>query len=445
MQVTLAFQGSRGDVQPGVVLATELERRGHRVVLAVPPNLVAFAASAGLDARPCGVDTAELLTSPLVTRDMASRNPRRRLAAVTAVTVAGGRAARAALTDLAAGSDVLVGSSVGQESAYDVAEVHSIPYVPLHFCPVRSNGVASVVPVPSALPGFVHRAAWWALDTTLWRASRGAHTTLRAELGLPPMTSSVAGALARSGVTEIQAYDAALFPGLTEEWGPARPLTGFLHPDARTRAAVQRAAPVTDGLDSWLRAGTPPVYIGFGSMTVPGGAALLDELVAAVRRAGRRVLLVGGWDDRLLRENAPGSSEFGHDVLSVSAVDHTAVLPQCEAVVHHGGAGSTAAGLRAGRPTLVCHVGADQPLWGRRVVASRVGASVAARSASSASLDAALARVLHPRTRSAAERLADSLVSPTGAVRRCADLVEAAAQRRTAPLHPTASRTETSR
>ncbi|KQU06309.1 hypothetical protein ASG56_00975 [Rhodococcus sp. Leaf7] len=417
MKLTLAFHGSRGDVQPGIALGVELEKRGHDVVLAVPPNMVEFASRSGLDARPCGVDTAQLLASPVVQRDMNSRNPIRRLAAITEMTVGGGRLARRQLLTYTEDSAAIIGGSVGQESALDVADLRGVPYVPVHFCPVRRNGSVSILPLPRWSPPWMHRAGWTALDRILRLASRRADNRLRRELGLAPMSTSIAVGLARSGVTEIQAYDVELFPGLDSEWGSRRPLTGFLGPDEATRRAMDNGRePLPEDLRAWLRSGPAPVYVGFGSMSVPGGPATVDTIVSAVRRAGRRVVIAGGWADIGSRESA--------DVVTIGSVDHTALFPLCEAVVHHGGAGSTAAGLRAGRPTLVCHVGADQPMWGRRVVAAGVGAAVPASGITDTRLDAALTVVLDPRIRDTATTLATRLVPAADAVDRCADLVD---------------------
>ncbi|MGB7362551.1 MAG: nucleotide disphospho-sugar-binding domain-containing protein [Rhodococcus sp. (in: high G+C Gram-positive bacteria)] len=422
MKLTLAFHGSRGDVQPGIALGVELVSRGHDIVLAVPPNLVEFAGRSGLEAGAVGVDTAELLRSSVVQRDMASRNPRRRLAAITSMSVDGGRIMRQQLLEMSADADAIVGSSVGQESSLDVADRLGAAYVPVHFCPVRRNGVASILPLPAVSPPWVRRTGWDAVDLTLHLASRHAHGAMRSELGLEPLTTSVAAHLARSATTEIQAYDSALFPGLADEWGDRRPLVGFLGPHRTTLRALDPApASLSEHVRAFLASGPPPVYVGFGSMTVPRGPALVNAIVGALRRAGRRILLSTGWGD-IGSRSAP-------DLATVGSVDHAALFPLCEAVIHHGGAGTTAAGLRAGKPTLVCHVGADQPLWGRAVTAAGVGASVSARSADAPTIDAALSVVLRPQTRVAASTLGRSMITPADAVGQCADLVERIAYR----------------
>lgn len=433
MVSTLVFQGSRGDVEPGIALAEELVRRGRPVRVAVPPNVVddvrrrlaAAAPTAVVSA--CGPDTARTLASSTATREIKSRNPVRRLRAAAVLATEDGIRTRRDLLAVADGSDVVIGSNVGQEAALDVAERLGVPYVPVHLCPVRPTRAVSFPPLPGRVPGPVRLAGWHALDRALWRAARATEAAHRRDLGLPAASSSVARRLRRLGTTEIQAYDPALFPTLTGEWGARRPLVGFLRPTGGP-------AGLGPDLDAWLSAGPAPVYVGFGSMTVPDGPAVIEALLGELGRRGHRVLVAGGWSGL----GAAGTDTAGRDprraapdrVRWVDQVDHRTVLPRCAAVVHHGGAGTVAAGLRAGCPTLVCSIGADQPLWGARVTALGAGASMPVRAARGAALGRALDRVLHPDTRIRAAALARELVPPDVAVRAAADALERATDRR---------------
>ncbi|MGW5270665.1 glycosyltransferase [Rhodococcus sp. NPDC003994] len=432
MVSTLVFQGSRGDVEPGVALAEELVRRGRTVRVAVPPNVVddvgrRLSSAPTVEVSACGPDTARTLASTVATREIKSCNPFRRLRAATALATEDGIRTRRDLLAVADGSDVVIGSNVGQEAALDVAERLGVPYVPVHLCPVRPTRAVSFPPLPQRVPGPVRLAGWHALDRALWHASRVTEAAHRRDLGLPPASSSVARRLRRLRTTEIQAYDPALFPTLPTEWGARRPLVGFLRPTGDPAA-------LDCDLESWLSAGPAPVYVGFGSMTVPDGPAVVGAILDELGRRGYRVLVAGGWSglgaaEGLRSERGPGSDAVDR-VRWVDQVDHRAVLPRCAAVVHHGGAGTVAAGLGAGCPTLVCSVGADQPLWGARVTALGAGASMPVRSARGAALGHALDRVLHPDTRSRAAAIARELAPPDVAVRAAADVLESATDRR---------------
>ncbi|KQR97268.1 hypothetical protein ASG12_15035 [Williamsia sp. Leaf354] len=429
MRLVLAFHGSRGDVQPGIVLGRALVDRGHSVVLAVPPNLVDFAARSGLDAHACGPDTGELLASDLVVSRSKSRNPVRRGRAIAELALQGGLAAQSDLVDLATGADAIVGGSVGQERVLNVAESLGVPYLPVHLCPMRANrSVALVAPGGRHLGPRSTRASWWAIEQALWWAGRRGENRLRAELGLPTAHGPTARRIVGQGVPEVQAYDPAVFADLGREWGSRRPLVGFLDLDPATRAMIGDAHD-TDDLDDWLDAGPAPVYIGFGSMSAIDPHRLAAAVVDGT--AGHRVLVATGWSDFLRPQSLDPDVrqrlvDAGDRIRAVRTVDHSTVLPRCGVAVHHGGAGSTAASLRSGVPTVICWLGADQPLWGRAVTGLGVGTAFAQATISADTLGDAIARVDTAPTREAAATLRGHLIPAATAADRAAAVVESA-------------------
>jgi sterol 3beta-glucosyltransferase len=127
----------------------------------------------------------------------------------------------------------------------------------------------------------------------------------------------------------------------------------------------ERADPPAE-LDRFLAAGDAPVYVGFGSMSSSDPAATLRMIVAATERAGRRAVIGRGW-------SGAAALDLPRTVYMLDAAPHQWLFPRMAALVHHGGAGTTAAGLAAGKPTLIVPHRADQPYWGRRVAALGVG------------------------------------------------------------------------
>ena len=121
-----------------------------------------------------------------------------------------------------------------------------------------------------------------------------------------------------------------------------------------------------DPLVAFLEAGPPPIYVGFGSMAGRHPERLANAVIEALERTGHRGLLASGWGG-LSAEHLPDN------VFMIEEAPHEWLFPRVAAVVHHGGAGSTAAGLRAGKPTLICPFIADQPFWGNRVHALGAG------------------------------------------------------------------------
>ena len=143
------------------------------------------------------------------------------------------------------------------------------------------------------------------------------------------------------GSLEIQAYDELCFPGLAAEWAEwngRRPFVGALTMELPTDA--------DDEVASWIAAGTPPIYFGFGSIPVQSPADTVAMIGAACAELGERALIYSGASDF---NRVP---HFDH-VKVVGPVNYAAIFPACRAVVHHGGAGTTAAGLRAGIPMLI--------------------------------------------------------------------------------------------
>ncbi len=119
-------------------------------------------------------------------------------------------------------------------------------------------------------------------------------------------------------------------------------------------------------LVDFLESGSPPVYVGFGSMNKTDPEELTDIVLRALERTGRRGVLVTGW-------GGISNSALPDTVFAVDEVPHDWLFKRVEAAVHHGGAGTTAASLRAGIPTIVVPFFADQPFWGRRVAELGVG------------------------------------------------------------------------
>ncbi|MGW5437370.1 glycosyltransferase [Nocardia asteroides] len=444
MRALLAFTGSRGDAQPGILLARTLRARGHEVTLALAPNLVGFATGHGIAAVPFGRDSAELLAAQRTDPRFGSRDPRARLRAVVDLQRRGVPEMLADLRSLVPGLDVVVAGMAGEEAAAAVAGEAGLPFAALHFFPIQPTTVVPVVPAPwaDAIPGVVNRVAWSALA----RARAGALAPVL-PTGRP------------TPYTRIQAYEPELFPGLAAEIDG--PFTGFPidvdgfftatadsalppvcperhrgHPGPETPAGgdsspVGTVAPYeahgrsSSALHRWLADGSAPIYVGFGSMDVGDPAEFVALLRAVCARRNRRLLLASGW-----AAITPG---IGAEVAIVDQVDHTTVLPRCVAAVHHGGAGTTAAALRAGVPQVICSVQADQPYWGQALRRLGLAAALPARELTGPRLDAALDRISTPAVRRRSAEYA--ALFRTDGVARAADAVEALIPHRSALVH----------
>jgi UDP:flavonoid glycosyltransferase YjiC (YdhE family) len=380
MKVVLASYGTRGDVEPFATVGRELLRRGHDVCVAVPPNMVGFLETVGFAAVAFGPEPLSSVRSRTV-EDPASAMAEQVEYLSRAMEEWG-----TTLTALANGADLLITGRIEQGLAADVAEYQGIPQAALHF-----------------FPGAHARLSGWAGDIT-----EEAENAQRRALGLPEATGHSTRSL------EIQAYDALCFPELAAEWADGdvwRPFVGALTLELPTEA--------DDEVLSWIAAGTPPIYFGFGSgVWLQNPAQTFGLISVACARLGERALICSGASEFA---DAPHSDQ----VKIVGAVNHSAIFPACRAVVHQGGVGTTAAGMRAGIPTLILwHPINDQQIWADAVTRLKVGSGRAFSASNLGSLVADLRSILDPQCITRAREVAAQMTKPAVSVARAADLLE---------------------
>ena len=407
----IAVHGTRGDVEPCAAVALELLRRGHQVRMAVPPNLVPFVESAGLGtAVGYGVDSQKQLDADIFRDFWKLQNPMTALRRGREYITQGWAEMSETLATLAAGADLILTGTTYEEVAANVAERQGVPLAALHYFPFRPN--SHLVPVP--LPRTVLRTGWSVVEWVHWRILKKPEDTQRNTLGLPPARVRAVRRIVEGGALEIQAYDELFFPGLGREWNGARPLVGSI--------SLQLPTADDDQLTTWIADGTPPIYFGFGSMPVESPAEAIATITSVCADLGERALIsTGVWDVDVETDDAR--------VKLVGAVNHAKVFPACRAVVHHGGAGTTAAGVRAGVPTVVLWVGADQPVWAAQVRRMGVGAAQRFSRLTATSLEKSLRTVLSPECRTRARQAAERMTTPAQSTSMTADLLEAAARR----------------
>jgi UDP:flavonoid glycosyltransferase YjiC (YdhE family) len=311
------------------------------------------------------------------------------------------------LTSLTDGADLLITGLSYQELAANVAEYCDVPLATVLWLPIRVNG--HLLP---RLPAPLIRSAMTVYEWLVWRGVKKAEDVQRRELGLPKATGPAPRRIAERGSLEIQAYDEVCFPGLAAEWAKwngRRPFVGTLTMELPTDADEEVA--------SWIAAGKPPIFFGFGSIPVESPADTIAMIGAACAQLGERALVCSGWTDF---SHVP---HFDH-VKVVGAVNFATVFPACRAVVHHGGAGTTAAGLRAGVPTLILWMADVQVMWGAAVKRLKMGTSRRFSTTTQKSLVADLRTILAPQYANRAREIASRMNKPTESVATAADLLE---------------------
>jgi vancomycin aglycone glucosyltransferase len=358
MRVVLSTYGSRGDVEPMVALAVELRALGADVSLCAPPDgeFAELLAGAGVPMVPFGRPWRSWV------RPSTARQRTERVAEFIAAqydTVA--QAAR--------GCDVLLATAMSNFIAQSVAEQLGIPHRHVVFAP-------NVLDDPDAMH--------W---NALFGPSINEH---RDAIGLP------------------RVHDVGEFMFGDQPWLAADPMLGPWEGSAGS-GVVQTGAwilpdmrPIPSDLEAFLDAGSPPVFVGYGSMrTVSQDAA--RATVEAVRMQGCRTVLARGWAELALPDNRD-------DCFTVGEVNQQVLFGRVAAVVHHGGAGTTTTAALAGAPQVVMpQAGGDQPYWAARVADLGIGEAHEGPAPTAESLSRALHHALSPETRSRATAVAAAI------------------------------------
>jgi UDP:flavonoid glycosyltransferase YjiC (YdhE family) len=254
------------------------------------------------------------------------------------------------------GPTALYGYNVAQKLGVPCADLQFFPVTPTREFPTfflgdgRSRGA------------LLDRAGWWGTEQMIWRMMQqpGVNRQRREILDLPPLRTNARALQDRQGMPLYYAYSPLVLPR-PADWHPRVQVTGYL-----PTSAPAGWEPPAD-LVRFLDAGEPPVSFGLGSVPVARPTRLIDAYLEALDRTGRRGVLIGGWSKLGLDRELPDH------VLQIDSAPYDWLFPRLAAAVHHGGAGTTAASLRAGIPTIITPVAADQPSWGRRVADLGVG------------------------------------------------------------------------
>ncbi|MFI2606707.1 glycosyltransferase [Kitasatospora sp. NPDC018619] len=413
MRILIATAGSRGDIAPFTGLGARLRAAGHQVAVATHDIFAESVRAAGLEFRPLPVDPRA---------ELASAEGRRLLRAgggPSAVLhlLRLGRKAMPALGDgiadaTARGADLLLTTSTTSALGQAAAEAAGIPSIGLYLQPLApTREFAPAVTGTRSLGRSGNLLAGHAVQTATDQLFVPAVRELRRRLGLPPLGI----ARARRNLPVLHGFSPLVVPRPTD-WHPRLDVAGYWWP-AR-RPDWQPPARLLD----FLAAGPPPVFVGFGSLVVPDAERLTATVLAAARAARVRLLLQSGWSELTAADS--------ESVLTIGDTPHDWLFPRTAAVVHHAGAGTTAAALRAGTPSIPVPAQLDAPFWSARLAALGVSpGAVPFRSLTPARLAAALRLALDDhRYRARARALAAELAAEDGAAKVLA-AVERAANR----------------
>lgn len=363
MRIVIIAAGSRGDVQPYIALGKGLKKAGHTVRFVTHADFEALVTSHGLECWPVTGDVQDIVQAKAMQERIDKGNFL--LLMTQMAKAAQGAALRFAKVGLSAceGMEIVLAGLGGVYIGLALAEKMNLPLLQAYlvpFTPTKGFPGPLAPGLPAWLGGSVNRLSHHLTRQILWQGFRSADNSARKVLGLPaaPFWGPYNSDPTR-GVPILYGFSPSVIP-TPPDWDKDVHVAGYWFLDSTEEWSPPAA------LRNFLEAGSPPVYIGFGSMSSREPEATTRLVIEALRRVGQRAILLSGWGG--LQETDLPDTVFMGDSLP-----HAWLFPRVAAVVHHGGAGTTAAGLRAGVPSITVPFFGDQPFWGRRIAKLGVG------------------------------------------------------------------------
>ncbi|KAH8684716.1 hypothetical protein BGZ60DRAFT_479077 [Tricladium varicosporioides] len=423
LNIVVMVIGSRGDIQPFLKLGKNLKEDGHRVRIATHPAFKEFVQNdSGLEFFSVGGDPAELMAfmvknpGMIPTMDTLKKGEVGRRRDQMAEMFEGFWRACINATDdekdtsnlkmMGAKAPFIADAIIANPPSF--AHIHCAERlgIPLHLMFTFPYTPTQAFPHPLANikktnidPGYVNFMSYPLVEMMTWQGLGDLINNFRVKtLGLEPVSTLWApGQLYRLKVPYTYLWSPGLIPK-PNDWGPEIDIAGFVFLD------LASSFKPPENLIKFLDAGPPPVYIGFGSIVVEDPDKFTKMIFEAVEKAGVRALVSKGWGG-LGDENSTPDNIF-----MLENTPHDWLFPKVKAVVHHGGAGTTAIGLKCGKPTMIVPFFGDQQFWGSMIVKAGAGAEpIPYKNLDANKLAGGIKQCLTNEARKAAEKIAKDI------------------------------------
>jgi UDP:flavonoid glycosyltransferase YjiC (YdhE family) len=361
MQITILTYGSRGDVQPHLALGVRLQKLGYQINFAAPERFGDFVTEHGLEFSPLAGDPAKLSRAFV---DQAGSNPLKNMKVMLEYALPLAEQVWEGAQRACQNADAVIHSFIMLFSGQMLAEQLGIPQIHTNLFPVFTPTREFSAPSMPALNfGSYNWLTHWVMQQSMWQGSRiGNYLAIKAaKQKLPMVNTWPLGRKVSPPVPLFYAISPTVLPK-PADWPSHAHMTGywFLESDNEWQAPKDLA--------DFIHAGPPPIYIGFGSMITKESEKLLDTVVEAVQISGQRAVLLSGWTKL-------DTANLTDQLFVADNIPHDWLFPQMSVIVHHGGAGTTAAAFHSGKPQVVVPFAADQPFWARQ--AQRLGSAPA--------------------------------------------------------------------
>ncbi|XP_054783746.1 sterol 3-beta-glucosyltransferase UGT80A2-like [Prosopis cineraria] len=364
LQIVMLIVGTRGDVQPFIAIGKRLQDYGHRVRLATHSNFKEFVLTAGLEFYRLGGDPKVLAGYMVKNKGFLPSGPseipiqRNQIKDIINSLLPACKE-----PDMDSGVSFKADAIIANPPAYGHTHVAEALKIPIHIFFTMPWTPTSEFPHPLSRvkQQAGYRLSYQIVDSLIWLGIRDMINDLRKKkLKLRPVTYLSGSQGSDTDVPHAYIWSPHLVPK-PKDWGPKIDVVGFCFLDLASNYEP------AESLVKWLEAGDKPIYVGFGSLPVEEPEKMTQIIVEALEKTGQRGIINKGWG------GLGNLAEPKDSIYLLDNVPHDWLFLRCKAVVHHGGAGTTAAGLKAACPTTIVPFFGDQPFWGDRVHARGVG------------------------------------------------------------------------
>lgn len=410
MRILLMTYGTRGDVEPFAALAQGFVKAGHSARLAAPGTFAPLARDTGVEFIPLPGDPGELAAN--MVRE-AGNNPLRMIGVMARFVFPLAAEVYGRLREIAPGSDAIVHSFLFTHAGYELAKSLGIPDYSAQMFPMFAPTSEFTAPgFPIVRLPVIYRRLTHILFNNIFRHGGGLlyNRVRRGRADLPPLTGWPFSPAAGRITPLLFGFSEQAVPRPVD-WPAHARITGYWQMDP------PRERDIPGAVRRFLEAGPPPVFIGFGSAAPQDMRRLGGIAREALRRTGQRGVLSIGREE-------PLPDVDPRKILLIDSVSFRWLFPKMGCVVHHGGAGTTGAGLRAGVPNIVIPFTADQPFWAARVRELGAGpAPLPPRNLTAVRLAAAIDTALHDEALRARCRALGKRIDSENGVERVVELV----------------------
>ena len=356
MRITIFGAGSQGDIQPCLRLGAGLKKAGFDIIIAAPQNFSDLVHGYALEFQPVRGDVQKIMASE-TGRDFMEKgrgNPIRSILAMRKMLKPIAFQMVEDVLETCRSADALITLAVFAPIGETIAEICGIPLILVEPTPMLPTGnfPAPGWPIQSNLGRHINRFSGFGMLSIIWQWYRPFVNEFRKRFDLHPLTSRDFYRVLTS-VPLLGAYSPSVIHHPTD-WPKNVHITGYWFQED-----LHGWRPSAE-LETFLNDGEKPVYVGFGSMAGRDPERIAEIVLEALAESSWRGVLATGWGGMNL-QHVP------ENVFVLDSAPHGWLFPRMAAVVHHGGAGTTAEGLRAGVPSVIVPFIVDQLFWGKRV------------------------------------------------------------------------------